>query len=418
MGLIRGSFVILVFKIGGAALMLVVNLLISNLYGAKYLGIFNLLFTIIQISSMVSRAGLDIYFLKIIPSLNNSEQVAGFLKKSFIRMSISGLLVTLLLVIFSPFIDEFFFKEFDAIEYIIWISLLLIPYTFFTIIPEVLRAYENVLIFSFIRNLLFQLSILISMLFIIFSNYGSIIDALNSGILISFIVSFIILLLFLKKQNLSFLRVEKYSNPILRNSYHMFLTSSILLFMGNVDQFMIGYFMNEENVGFYSACLKLSIIVTFVLSSVTSYITPQISKAYANNNFKLLSIQYKNATRLIIVSSLPFILIIAIFPTFFLGLFGDDFKELDYVLYFVLAMNVANIFFGPLIYILNMMDLQVFVRNILFIAFTMNILFNIILIPNYGISGAAISTLISTLFWKSILYVRLQTKLKSLNELI
>ena len=231
--------------------MLVVNLLISNLYGAKYLGIFNLLFTIIQISSMVSRAGLDIYFLKIIPSLNNSEQVAGFLKKSFIRMTISGLLVTLLLVIFSPFIDEFFFKEFDAIEYIIWISLLLIPYTFFTIIPEVLRAYENVLIFSFIRNLLFQLSILISMLFIIFSNYGSIIDALNSGILISFIVSFIILLLFLKKQNLSFLRVEKYSNPILRNSYHMFLTSSILLFMGNVDQFMIGYFMNEENVGFF-----------------------------------------------------------------------------------------------------------------------------------------------------------------------
>lgn len=204
MGLIKGSFVILVFKIGGAALMLVVNLLISNLYGAKYLGIFNLLFTIIQISSMVSRAGLDIYFLKIIPSLKSSEQVAGFLKKSFLRMSMSGLVITLLLVIFSPFIDEYFFKEFDATEYILWISLLLIPYTFFTIIPEVLRAYENIFIFSFLRNLLFQLSILISMLFIIFSNYGSIIDALNYGILISFIVSFVILLIFLKKKNLSF----------------------------------------------------------------------------------------------------------------------------------------------------------------------------------------------------------------------
>lgn len=415
MGLIKGSYTILFFKLAGAGMMLLVNLILSNLYGAKYLGVFNLLFTIIQFSSMISRVGIDIYFLKIIPSLNTPDQVTGFLRKSFFRITLSSIIVGALLVIIAPLLDDYFFKEFDAIEYIIWISLLLLPYTFFTIIPEILRAYENVLVFSFIRNLLFQLSLLSAMLLIILLNLGNIIDALSYGIIISFIVSLSILYFFLKKKNLSFLKTTKYSNPILRNSYHMFLTSSILFFMGNMDKFMIGYFIDEENVGYYSACIRLSIMVTFVLSSVTSYITPKISKAYALKDFELLKLHYNKATRLIIISSLPFILILVIFPNFFLGLFGEDFKGLKNILYLVIAMNVANIFFGPLLYILNMMDLQVYVRNVLFFAFIFNFLLNIILIPQFGISGAAVSTLISTIFWKILLFIKLQTKLKNLN---
>lgn len=417
MGLIRGSYTILFFKLSGAGMMLLVNLIFSNLYGAKFLGIFNLLFTIIQISSMISRVGLDIYFLKVIPSLNTPAEVAGFLKKSFIRIIITSAIIGLSILILSPLLDDYFFKEFEAVEYIIWISLLIIPYTLFTIIPEILRAYENVMIFSFIRNLLFQVSLLCAMLFIILFNLGNIIDALNYGIIISFIISLLILYYFLKKKGLSFLRTTKYPFPILRNSYHMFLTSSILLFMGNLDKFMIGYFIDEENVGYYSACIRLSIMVTFVLSSVTSYITPKIAKAYALKNFDLLKLQYRKATRLIILSSLPFILVLAIFPNFFLGLFGEDFKGLKNILYLVIAMNIANIFFGPLLYILNMMDLQVHVRNILFFAFVLNFILNTILIPIFGISGAAVSTLISTIFWKSLLYYKLQNKLNSLNVL-
>lgn len=417
MELIKGSYTILFFKLAGAGMMLLVNLILSNLYGAKYLGVFNLLFTIIQISSMISRVGIDIYFLKIIPSLNTPNQVTGFLRKSFIRITLSSIFIGATLVIIAPLIDDFFFKEFEAIEYIIWISLLLLPYTFFTIIPEILRAYENVIVFSFIRNLLFQLSLISAMLFIILLNISNIIDALNYGIIISFIVSISILYFFLKKKNLSFVKPTKYTHPIFRNSYHMFLTSSILFFMGNLDKFMIGYFIDEENVGYYSACIRLSIMVTFVLSSVTSYITPKISKAYAQKDFDLLKSHYKKATRLIIISSLPFILILVIFPNFFLGLFGEGFIGLKYILYLVIAMNVANIFFGPLLYILNMMDLQVYVRNVLFFAFIFNFLLNIILIPQFGISGAAGSTLISTIFWKSLLFIKLQTKLKNLNVL-
>jgi O-antigen/teichoic acid export membrane protein len=414
MKLIKGSYTILFFKLAGAALMLGVNLILANNYGAKYLGVFNLIFTILQISSMISRAGLDIYFIKIIPSLNTTSKVTGFLRKSFLRIIFSSIIVSLFLFIIAPLIDDYFFKEFDAAEYIIWISLLLLPYIFFTLIPEILRSYEDVFIYSFIKNLLFQLSLLSSMLFIILLNLGNIINSLNYAIIISSFISLLILYFFLRKKEISFSKNTKYTDPILRNSYHMFLTSSILLFMGNLDQFMIGYFIDEENVGYYSACIRLSVIVTFVLSSVTSYITPKISKAYALKDFSLLKLRYDEASRLIIWSSLPLILILVIFPNFFLGLFGEEFRGLKNIFYVVIGMNVANIFFGPLLYILNLMDLHIYVRNVLFFAFVLNFILNFILIPKYGITGAAVSTLVATIFWKILLYNKLQSKLKNL----
>jgi O-antigen/teichoic acid export membrane protein len=414
MKLIKGSYTILFFKLAGAALMLGVNLILANNYGAKYLGVFNLIFTILQISSMISRAGLDIYFIKIIPSLNTTSKVTGFLRKSFLRIIFSSIIVSLFLFIIAPLIDDYFFKEFDAAEYIIWISLLLLPYTFFTLIPEILRSYEDVFIYSFIKNLLFQLSLLSSMLFIILLNLGNIINSLNYAIIISSFISLLILYFFLRKKEISFSKNTKYTDPILRNSYHMFLTSSILLFMGNLDQFMIGYFIDEENVGYYSACIRLSVIVTFVLSSVTSYITPKISKAYALKDFSLLKLRYDEASRLIIWSSLPLILILVIFPNFFLGLFGEEFRGLKNIFYVVIGMNVANIFFGPLLYILNLMDLHIYVRNVLFFAFVLNFILNFILIPKYGVTGAAVSTLVATIFWKILLYNKLQSKLKNL----
>jgi O-antigen/teichoic acid export membrane protein len=90
----------------------------------------------------------------------------------------------------------------------------------------------------------------------------------------------------------------------------MLFTSSMLFLMGNIDSFMIGYFIDEKNVGFYSACIKISLLITFILSSVNNYITPKISKAYHEKRIIDLVKIYKTSVQLIILSSLPIIIVI------------------------------------------------------------------------------------------------------------
>jgi len=54
---------------------------------------------------------------------------------------------------------------------------------------------------------------------------------------------------------------------------------------------------------------------------------------------------------------------------------------------------------GPVGFILNMTDNQHIFMKILLISLFINILFNALLIPIYGINGAAIALMLSMLFW-------------------
>ena len=61
--------------------------------------------------------------------------------------------------------------------------------------------------------------------------------------------------------------------------------------------------------------------------------------------------------------------------------------------------QMINVFFGAVIYILDMTGKQIISRNILFFTAILNIVLNYLLIPNFGIKGAAIATAISIFCW-------------------
>lgn len=413
MDIIKGSLVIFTFKGIGAGLMLLSNIFVSNIYGAEYLGVMNLLMIALDFGVMFSLMGIDVYFLKIIPGLSDTRDIGGFIRKAIFRLFIISLIVSLTLYLFIDQINKHIFPNFELSNALFWLAILIFPFAIFRLMPEILRALDSIFSFSLFKNLLFQISLFGAIgLFYLLS--------LNSFFFIHFailavaIVAIFYLFFFLKKRDIFLHKnYNNYKEPILRVSYNMFLTSSILVLLANIDKFMISYFIDEKQVGYYAACIKLSILVTFVLSSVTSFVTPKVAKAYQSNNREEIIHQYKRATRTIISFSLPIILPLALFPSFFLGLFGSEFQMLTNTLYIVLIMNIANIFFGPLLYILNMINEHKFVRNIIGISFLLNMILNYFLIPEYGINGAAIATLISTVFWKLNLFIRLKQRLLS-----
>ena len=67
-----------------------------------------------------------------------------------------------------------------------------------------------------------------------------------------------------------------------------------------------------------------------------------------------------------------------------------------------LFFNLITTILGSVGTLLNMTGYQVLMRNILFISLIVNILINYLLIPPYGLVGAAIATLVSTSLWRII----------------
>ncbi len=69
-----------------------------------------------------------------------------------------------------------------------------------------------------------------------------------------------------------------------------------------------------------------------------------------------------------------------------------------------------NILCGSVGYILLMTDKQNVFKNIMILATFLNIAMNIILIPLYGINGAAIASSISLILWNVISFVYIYRK--------
>ena len=410
--ILKGSFIIFIFKIFGAASLFLTYILIPQYYGVEAFGTFNIMFGLLMIGTVVSRLGLDTYVLRIIPSFElNSEKTSLFLKEIIKILLLSSFTVSLLILLFLEPINTYLFKSLDVRDYLIGLVLMILPYTLFNVFPEVFRGFDEIKLYSFFRNLLQNITLVILLgIAIIFSLNYSPIDILYLTVIIISILISGVLFVFLKKKNVSIWISGKYEDKILRNSYPMFLGASLMFVMSYIDSFMIAYYLDEYQVGIYSACINLSMIITFIPIAIGGYISPKVAKAYSENKKEEVRNIFKNSLIIIIVVTLPIFLFIYVYAEVLLGLFGVAFTVATTTLLITNIAFLSEALCGPVGFILNMTDNQHIFMRILIVSLFINIIFNALLIPIYGINGAAIAMMLSMFFWTIGSLVFLKTK--------
>ncbi len=399
--ILKGSLVIFLFKIIGAFSLFALYILISRYYGAETFGVFNLIFALMLTFSVLTRVGLDTYLLRVVSSLkDDKEEIALFLKRVFTILLFSSLFVSLLIYAFSNYIDEYLFKSIDAKAYIIGLAFITLPYTFFNVLPELFRGFEDIRRYAFFRNFSQNFTIVLLVSLSIFGsfNYDPIYILYFSIVLIA--ISIVVTAyIFLKKQKINLLIKGRYNKKILKYSYPMFLASSIMFIMGYVDSFMISYYLDEYHVGIYNACINLSMLITFIPMAIGGFISPKVSLAYSNNEFDKIKNIFKNSFIIILIVTLPIFLILYLYADSFLALFGADFRIATTTLLLTNIAFLSEALCGPVGFIMNMTDNQHLFMKILIISLLINIVFNALLIPIYGINGAATAMILSMFFW-------------------
>ena len=189
---------------------------------------------------------------------------------------------------------------------------------------------------------------------------------------------------------------------ILKVSIPMFMTAAMLLIMGWTDTFMLGLFRSTEEVGIYRVAFKISLLTSITAGSFYSIIAPKFSELYWGHKKDKLKIIAKFSSKLILFSSFPLFLLIVLFSKQILGIFGTKFIEGSIALIILALGQFVNAVIGPVGFFLDMTNKQILVRNAMITGAIVNVLFNLLLIPTYGISGAAFATLLSTMTWNGI----------------
>ena len=199
---------------------------------------------------------------------------------------------------------------------------------------------------------------------------------------------------------------------LLSFSIWTFMSSGGLLIFTYADTILIGLFMTEADVGIYRVAFQLTSVASFIVLAFHTVLFPRISKWHTEKKFSLIEYSMGKAFTYSLFVAIPITTGgIILSETLLYYLYGASFVSGAPALMILLFVQIANIFMFLLTMCLNAMDMPKTSFYITAGSALMNIVLNIILIPQYGIAGAAVASLLTISINAVLAYMMLKSSL-------
>lgn len=414
------SVKVLFIRILGVIVFFTLTLFLTNFFPAFYIGRYDFSRSLLLLLSGFSVLGMNqsiLYFSGYLMAKNRLSNIRFVYQKMiFIIASTSVVLIGVFLLFNKHAINVFFEK--DIYDLVLKSVLILFFYSTTILNIDVFRAINRIFVSETYRSILRYLPFFaLNVILYLSNNVHLVVDAFLISFVFTGVFSTIYLLFILKKKypkktNLN----NKISiKEIIKKSSPMAISAIAYIMMQGVDIILIGKFLDFNAVAYYSVAVKLTMIISLALSSVNAVNSPTIAKLNTLKDSEGLKQNLKKASRLIFILTIPAIIILAMFSGLVLGLFGEDYILAQNALYILLIGQTVNALCGSVGVYMNMTNRQRILQNLLIIAFFINLILNWVLIPKYGMIGAAVATSISMIFWNvaGVVYLLFKDNIKT-----
>lgn len=432
--ILHGSIYSFSAKIIVSLLGIVTSIIGARYYGAEMIGLVSILGTVLSIAGLFAVFGMSTSMLRLIPEYYEKYSIAASIalyKRILGLVLLVATIVAIIIFMLSGTIANSVFHKLELTWFISLAAVVLIFQAVGNVNITMIRSLKKIKLYALfeLTPKVISLLLLLILTFIFYDLYNLVYIAfsvpiimtiLTSGYLISYISSHS------KRMPSNILPSNK---DILALSYPMFLTGGLFVIIGQTDIVMIGMFRSSSEVGVYSIVLSLAMLTNFVLSSINVMAAPKFSELYHAGKMDELQHVVKKSSKLMFWTTLPILLILFLLGKLILSIYGQEFVIGYMALIFLILGQFVNAVSGSVGHFLNMTGYQKEFRNIMLVAALINIFLNYILLPKYGINGAAVASLLSVVFWNimSIIFIKqkfgfiiayLPLKLKNLTEIM
>lgn len=182
---------------------------------------------------------------------------------------------------------------------------------------------------------------------------------------------------------------EAETRQLLRSSIPLFWIASVHLVASWADTLVLGAFLDAEAVGIYNVALRLASLVSLTLIAVNTVLPQRFAALFADGRTDELQRLARQVTAFLWIVSLPVVLLFVLWPSGPLRLFGPEFVDGRFALVVLTLGHFVNVATGPVGYLLMMSGQERLLRNVVVVATIINIALDLLLIPGFGVNGAA-----------------------------
>ncbi len=386
----------LILKLLAAVLGLGVNFLLARMLNADGMGIYFLASTISIVAGTLATFGLDNTLLRFTATLverGDWSALKGVYEKGTSIVLISAILTMGVLYLLAPWLTESVFSKPELLIPLRLMSLSIVPFAFSNIFAELLKGLRNIFAASVVQGVEIPALMLVGLSLLIVKSKLNV-DA-----------AVIVYVLATAGTGITGYIVWKNSVPLIKSTVGKFETcaifqSSLPLFWVTVSNlllswsatFFLGVWATNADVGVYGVASRIAMRIAFIPVAVSSIAAPKFATAFSSGNMQELESLAKGASKIMMFFALPPLLVLLLFPGQIMGLFGKDFANGGVVLFILAIGQSINVMAGLVKYLLMMSGYEKFLTINYTIVLFLNLLLGAIIIPQFGMLGAAIST--------------------------
>ena len=375
-------------KVYGAFLTLFIYTLLAKYFGTELFGIWNYMLAFAALLPAISSLGLNFVIVKNIkerPNLSNA-----ILGNTFLTRMLAGVIATIVLVAVYYSLGVNIADKYLYVVLLLFISQILLNANVFIYKNEAELENRNTVI---ARNLALTFSsilryaaIKLEMDILVFAG----INIFEYALFLYLSWSFTKVKLTLKDVRLN----KKLSIILSKQGMPLMLSAVVVILYLKIDQMIIAYLMDNDSVGIYSAASRISELFYALPVIISNVFFPKIvefRKDVSKRNHILDQMHFN-----IILSTVLLAIGISVFSDrIILMLYGEAYIESGGILsVYAWSLCFMGLLVGSSKYLLVIGRNDIIFKRSIY-GLVSNVILNFLLIPTYGILGAAYATLIS-----------------------
>lgn len=183
---------------------------------------------------------------------------------------------------------------------------------------------------------------------------------------------------------------------ILRFAVPLWLADLLYQFRRNILTITLGTLSSVASVGIFAVAARLNSVGLTFLSALVAAIRPLLAQLHDRGDRPGLAQLYTTATRWMLILNVPFFLMIVLYAEPLLSLFGEPFERGAPALVIIGTgelVNAATGICGPMIDMTGHVRLKLFNS---FLRVVVLVVSSALLIPTWGLMGAAVATFLAT----------------------
>lgn len=382
-----------------SAVHLLLRIILGKKLGPSGLGLYTLTFTIYLFGMQFAAFGIGSALTKYVAEYYDYlPKIKEFISAGIVGSVLSGSVMGFLLYLLSGLISIQLFKSPEMVD-LLKITAFCFP--FIAIQKAVLGALnglQKIKLYAIV-SIVYTISFMLLSIYLVM-----LLDMNVKGAVIGFVVPTIVVGL------LSLILVKEYLTPedaVLMTAlkevswfgFYIVLANSVTLINTQIDSLMIGYFLDKTEVGIYAVAVILVEGLNLIPDSVQRVSYATISNYYGKNNYKSMINFMKDSVLKVSAVTVLFSFALVLFGHYVIEiLFSKEFLLAYSPLLILLVGYSINAPISSINGTLQSIGKVTLLFRISLICAILNLSLNFLLVPEYGINGAAIATSTSLIF--------------------